>query len=273
MKSATRLSRLLLSALTLGSVSISQAALEQWSILEIFSNADGDVQYVELLSPTDVQSDLPNVLLSSFDRDGNLLGSVPLGSDSLIEATNTSVLFATQSFVDQTGLEADQVIPDNFIPLAGGRLDFAGGISVIAINRGQLPLNGDQSIGFGGQIQPASPRNSAGLSAFVSVPVNASYNLEAGVLNLPVVDVPDVGVANVSFTVDAGSSELTLLESFLFADTIQSTPTSATLSAENVLTIPRLIFDNQVYELQFTLLGDSPVVFGNLMVLSISENQ
>ncbi|MCG8413352.1 MAG: hypothetical protein MI746_03940 [Pseudomonadales bacterium] len=253
--------------------SASRAAVEQWSIFEIFSNADGDVQYIELLSPADVQSDLPNVSLTSFDRDNNLIGSVPLGSDALIESINTSVLFATQAFVDITGLEADQIIPEGFISTAGGLLDFAGGTSVVIITSSQLPLNGDQSIGFGGQIQPASPRNSDGLSAFVSVPVNASYSQDTGVLNLPVVDVPEIGVANVSFTVNADTSELTLLESFLYTDNVQSTATSAMLSSENVLTIPRLLFNNQVYELQLTLLRDSPVVFGDLIVLSVSDSQ
>lgn len=259
-------------ALTLTIAPSLQAAVEQWAIFEAFTNAEGDVQFVELLSPTDVQSDLPSVALSSFDSDGNLIASVLLANDSLLESTNTNVLFATQSFVDNTGLEADQIIPDGFLPTRGGRVEFADGIAFLNLVVGQVPLNGEQSIGFGEIIAFASPTNSERLSATVAEPVNARFDAESGILNLPIVDAGTLGVANVSLQVDLGTSQFTVLEdSYIYAERVQAPSSAAALSTENVLRIPRLEFNGEVYDFEISILQDEPLVFGNINVLSVSD--
>ncbi len=258
--------------LTLACAPSLQAAVEQWAIFEAFTNAEGDVQFVELLSPTDVQSDLPSVALSSFDSEGNLIASVLLENDSLLESTNTNVLFATQSFVDNTGLEADQIIPDGFLPTDGGRVEFADGVAFLNLVVGQVPLNGEQSIGFGEIIAFASPTNSERLTATVAEPVNAMFDGESGVLNLPIVDAGNLGVANVSLQVDLETSRFTVLEdSYIYAERVQAPASASALSADNVLRVPRLEFNGEVYDFEISLLQDEPLVFGNINVLSISD--
>lgn len=251
---------------------ILHAAVEQWAIFEVFSNAEGDVQFIELLSPTDVQSDLPSVALSSFDNNGNLIASVLLESEPLLESSNTNVLFATQTFVDNTGLEADQIIPDGFLSTQGGRVEFADGTTFFNLVVGQLPLNGEQSIGFGGIIALASPTNSERLTAFVSEPVNASFDAESGVLNLPIVDAGELGVANVSLQADLEASRFTVTENtYIYADRVQAPSSAAALSTTNVLRVPRLEFNGEFYDFELTLLQDNPVVFGDPNIISVSS--
>lgn len=268
---AVSVAKTLALSLCLAQTSASQAALDTWTIIEAFSNADGDIQFVELLSPTDIKLDLPGTALDSINYEGEVVASAQLTGSTLLSAINTSVLFATPAFVEATGIEADVELPENFLPIDGGQLNFGMGTSVLNLERGKLPLNGEQSFSFIGGVLPATPRNFSGDSGRLSVPINAAFNADTATLVLPVLDVQGFGLVNVNFAVDPITTQLELKEDFyVFEERVHSTSTTPTLFSDNTLLIPRLPIEGIIYELEATLILDNPIVFGNLNILSIT---
>ena len=161
--------------------SAAPASYHMFRIQEIFSNADGTIQYV--------------VLHESFGADGeNLLGGHPL---TAVEGTTTRtftfpvdlpggscdyymctpaptanryVLIATDGFKALGLINPDYVIPDGFIPMAGS-LDYAG-VDLVAYSL--LPADGQSAIDRTGNVIPNVATNFHGASASV-VAAAANY--------------------------------------------------------------------------------------------------
>lgn len=248
------------------------ATFHLWQISEVFSSADGTVQFVELQTTADGQGLLTGVVLATTNATGGAHSSLQFASDLSGSTANKTVLIATQTFASLTGLTPDYVIADGFLPTAGGAVNFGAGVSVLSYTRNQLPRNGVQSLGADLAAATASPVNFAGLTATLAAPVNASFDTTASILNLPVVDVPGTGVANVSFDVDLQALRFVLRNDFFLYDNgIVAGDKAAQLQSGDILFVPTLPMGTQLYAFKLAILGDNPITFGNPTEIVITD--
>ena len=149
--------------------SSANAAFHMFRIQQLFTNADGSVQFV--------------VLRECCNTDGeHLLGGVPLrtGTSTFIFPSNLpsgdtagrSVLIATQGFANLGLIAPDYIMPTNFLPIGGGSLNYA---NVSQINFGPLPTDGRTALLAGGITAPNLATNFAGQTASVgATPASAA---------------------------------------------------------------------------------------------------
>ena len=255
-----------------GSIKPSIADFDQWGISELFTSADGSIQFIELSTLVANQQDLSGQLLVATNADNQQSSSLVFPNNLSGETANTTVLIATDGFEQLTGLTPDFVIAAGFLPLAGGNLNFAEGAATVDYAAAQMPRNGLQSINGLGEPQIASPRSFAGLLASIQAPVRASIDPENLIMNVPVLDAPGIGIANVSFQVDLGTLGFTLLDNFfLYGPGIIAGEGAAEFQNDSVLVLPALSFSTDVYHLNLSLLSGDPIVFGNPEVISVTN--
>lgn len=100
---------------------------------------------------------------------------------------------------------------------------------------------------------------------------DAAFDGATGVLTLPVVNAPGIGVLRATLSL---SSSDPIQFSLLSADIFGTPPALDAFTVQvqngNTLYIPRVLVGNDYYELNMTLLSSDPFVFGNLEVLSIT---
>jgi len=249
------------------------ASFHLWDFNEIFSNSDGTIQYIELSTSSAAEQELggqtivssgPDVANQQFIFDSDLSGST----------ANRTVLLATQRFSNLTGLTPDYILPDNFIPLAGGTLDFGTGSNILNYSREQLPRNGQQSLSGNGQAQNASPTRFDGLSAEVPVQADpfAIFQPSINVLNVPELNAPGIGIANANFTVNVETLEFGVLDFYLYGTGIVPGDQAAFFNGSS-LYIPALVFNNDVYEINLLPVNDEPITLGNPEILSVAAVQ
>jgi len=248
-----------------------QAGFDQWFIDEIFSSADGSVQFIELGTNVDAQQDLSGQTLSSFDSSGQQQQDFVFSADLSSEFTaNQKVLIATTRFEQLTGLEADFLIEPGFVNTEGGSVSFADGVSMVNYSKDQLPKNGFQSIDGSGNVVMASPRNFFDLAVSVSADLFASFDATQMILTVPVLDAPGIGVGNVRFQVDLNALEFTLLNDFyLYQQGIDAGDDAVQFLNGNTLYIPGLLFGEEIYEANLTIVDAASMTFGNPEVISV----
>jgi len=156
--------------------SSAHAAFHLFRIQQLYTNADGSVQFV--------------VLRECCNTDGeNLLGGVPLRVTEVGETrtftfpTNLpsgdtagrSVLIATQGFANLGLIAPDYIMPTNFLPIGGGSINYAG---VSQLTFGPLPTDGRNALLAGGTVAPNLAVNFAGQTASVSATPPAATAVE-----------------------------------------------------------------------------------------------
>jgi hypothetical protein len=133
------------------------ASFHLYQIVEIYSSADGTVQYIELFEPA-------NSLQGQNFLAGHTVTSTGAASFSIptnLPNTNTAgthVLFATQGFANLGIVTPDYIIPAGFIAVAGGTVNYAG---VDSVTFNALPAGGGAINRSGGSVTPA-PTNFSG---------------------------------------------------------------------------------------------------------------
>ncbi|HVN33970.1 MAG TPA: hypothetical protein VMU96_01805, partial [Casimicrobiaceae bacterium] len=153
-------------ALTLASPA-AFAEFHLFQIEQIFSNADGSVQFVVMHEFTgsngeNLWANNPFVSMhagspnKNFIFPNNLPGSATAGK---------RVLIATQGFAALGIVTPDFVVPNGFLPTAGGTLSYAG---VDSVTFGPLPTDGVTAINRNAQSIPNLATNFAGQSASVT---------------------------------------------------------------------------------------------------------
>ena len=147
-----------------------------WKIDEIYSNADGTVQFIELSNAANGEqfvdgvsiTDTANGVTNTFTIAGNLPGSATAG---------THFLIATQGFANLGIVTPDYIIPAGFVFTGGGTIDYAG---YDTVTYGALPSDGTSSITRVGVVASASPTNFAGATGTVTLPTSTTINGTAG---------------------------------------------------------------------------------------------
>jgi hypothetical protein len=146
---------------------IADATFHTFQITELFSNADGSVQFVRLHEQAGFngQNFLAGITLTSTASTGaNTVYTFPANLPSTATASK-SMLIATQAFANLGLVTPDYILPSGFLSLGGGQLNY-GNVDIIAY--AALPTDGCHSILRGNTQAAATPTSFAGTSATLS---------------------------------------------------------------------------------------------------------
>jgi hypothetical protein len=141
-----------------------QASFHLYQIVQMYSNADGTVQYVELFTGAGGQNFLGGFTLVSSSG-GTTHSTFNIPSSLTGNTANTHVLFATQGFANLGIATPDYIIPAGFLVSTGGSVNYAG---VDSVSFASLPTNGNAIARDGSATTPA-PTNFAGQTGSLSV--------------------------------------------------------------------------------------------------------
>ena len=157
-----------------------QAAFHLWTIREIYSDASGNLQFIELFTTSGseqfvigqqiVVANVGNTVTHSLTVPANLAGST----------ANRALLFGTASLQAAGAPAPDFIIPNGFLFPAGGSISFFGANSG---SYSALPIDGIQSRIWTGGNQVNSPQNYAGQIGTV-VPEPGVVALATGALGV-----------------------------------------------------------------------------------------
>ncbi len=153
---------LLIATLSLGWSHPSWSSFHLWDISEVYSNADGSVQFIELFSASDGQGVLIGRTLVATS-DGTLVAFM-IPSDVSSSTSGKNLLFASAAFPSAPGgIAADFILPDNFFdPDAMNiSIDFAG-VDILNFSSTDIPTDGVLSIDASLKAGINNPVNFAG---------------------------------------------------------------------------------------------------------------
>lgn len=160
--------RKLRARIALGVVSLAvslnaQSAFHLWKINEIYSNADGTVQFIEFTTTFGNQQFVSGQTVTTqgtstqtFTFPGNLPG----------DSANKKFLMGTAAVAAAGGVTPDFIIPNGFLSLTNGTINFAG-FDIVSYT--SLPLGGTLSIDRLGASAANSPTNFAGVQGMVVI--------------------------------------------------------------------------------------------------------
>lgn len=141
---------------------VASASFHLMHVTEVFTNADGTKQFIELEAESDGQTQLSLSQFASQSADGSAI-TVVYNITTNLPALNENEkwLVATAAAQSELGFTADYTIPDNSIILANGRIRFQddGGNIVDALAYGAYT---GSNVGFG---SPAAALPSDGVSS------------------------------------------------------------------------------------------------------------
>lgn len=151
-----------------------QAAFHLWNIREIYTDASGSLQFIELFCPASGQTflDGQQIRVSSGGTTHTFSLSGNLNTDSL----NHALLFATAGAQGAGAPAPNFTLPNGFLFAGGGTISFFGA------NGGTytaLPTDGTLSRTWGDGNAVNSPQNFAGQVGVVAVPEPAVWALAA----------------------------------------------------------------------------------------------
>ena len=142
----------LLICFSLLTLNTGRASFHDWDINEVYSNADGSVQFIELFTSSNGQEFLSGHKITSTGAPDFIFPSnspSPTGGHHLLIATG-----------DINGVAPDYIIPANFLTTGPGTVNFVG---ADLLSYSFLPINGFSSIDGNGDIfASATPTNFSG---------------------------------------------------------------------------------------------------------------
>jgi len=135
-------------------------------INEVYSNADGAVQFIEFVGDDDFQNLWAGHSITSTN--GVNANTYNIASNLPSSATGgKSVLVATQGFANLGIVAPDFIIPSGFLFINGGTVNFPG---MDSVSYSALPTDGTRSLNRDGTTGTNSPTDFAGVTGTVSVP-------------------------------------------------------------------------------------------------------
>jgi hypothetical protein len=156
--------RMCLALALAGVASLAQAEFHNFRIEQIYTNADGSVQFVVLKECCNANGEniLDGKSLRSTSPAGTQTFTFP--NDLPFNTANKRVLVATPGFAALGLIAPDYTMPANFVPIGGGSLNYAG---VSQVSFGPLPTDGTNAILATGAVVPNVATNFVGQSASV----------------------------------------------------------------------------------------------------------
>ena len=152
-----------------------QAAFHLWTMNELYSNADGTVQYLELTALTGSQQFLTGQQLVSTDAHSPATRAFTFPSNLPGDTSGRRMLIATQGFAALGVVTPDYVVPNGFFFAGGGTVNFASSSDVW--NHGVLPAD-NRAIDRAGNAITPSPTNFAGQTGVLTQPAPAAFNVQ-----------------------------------------------------------------------------------------------
>lgn len=153
-----------LAAAAMAFTSSAFAAFHLFTIDELYSNADGSVQFVVMTCGAGCANGenlwAGFARLSSGAQTFTATSNLPSGS-----TLGKKVLIATQGFAALGLVAPDYTIPSGFLPTGGGTITYSGGDS---LTYGSLPTDGTNALYRNGSVMPNVATNFAGASASVT---------------------------------------------------------------------------------------------------------
>jgi hypothetical protein len=176
----------LLLALSAGSA---HATFHLWQITQLYSNADGTVQYVELQAYSSGQQYIAGHAISAtqgstthtFTFNRNLDDDTANMSDGgsiygpMMGTTYKTMLLGTQGFANLNVVPPDFIIPDGFLFTSNAHVDWGGGVTYDTLAYNALPTDGVKALFRSGVSEMNSPMNFDGLSGVISPAVLPNY--------------------------------------------------------------------------------------------------
>ena len=143
-----------------------------WSMSELYSSADGKVQFLELRALTGGQQFMSGHSITVTS--GGSGNSFEFPSDLPGDTSNRTFLIGTQSYTALGVAAPDYIVPDNFFPTSGGTINFGPGADVWTY--GALPNDNTRSLNRDGTTGTNSPKNFAGRTGTVVITTNTQVN-------------------------------------------------------------------------------------------------
>src|SRR6187549_2298690 len=101
-----------------------QAAFHLWTMSEVYSNADGSVQFLELTALASSQQFMAgHRLTTSGSINGSRVFTFP--NDLPGDTSGKTMLIGTQGFAALGVVSPDYIVPNGCFPKEGGTIDFA----------------------------------------------------------------------------------------------------------------------------------------------------
>jgi hypothetical protein len=141
------------------------AFFHRWRITEIYSNAEGTVQYAVLLGLAD-----GNAGVGGHDvraTGGGVTRRFTLPRDLPADSGERRMLIGTQGFAALGGVQPDYIVPNGFLTTPAGTIDWADGSDTW--NYSGLPTDGALALARDGTTRPNAPTNYAGVTAPVKL--------------------------------------------------------------------------------------------------------
>lgn len=145
-----------------------RASFHLWQIDEVFSDASGTVQFIELTTSASGEQFLSGHGITVMQ--GASTHTFNFATDLPGDSANRHFLIATQGFANLGLVTPDYVVPDGFLFLPNATINYAG---FDIVNYASLPTDGTHSIDRSGNVMVNSPTNFAGQSGSVSPPSTA----------------------------------------------------------------------------------------------------
>lgn len=147
------------------------ATFHLWVLSELYSNADGTVQYIELSTLDNDQEFVSGFAISASQGASTHTFTIP--SDLPTGTAGHKFLVGTQGFAGLGIVAPDYIVPNGFLFLPNGSVDFAG---VDSVTYGALPADGVHAIDRNGNSVVNAPTNFAGASGSIALPNQASIS-------------------------------------------------------------------------------------------------
>jgi hypothetical protein len=153
------------------------AAFHLWKVSEIFSDASGTVQFVELETSVGGQQFVAGHTLTISSGNTQKIFTIP--SDLPGDTINKTFLIGSQGFAALNVVAADFVLPNNFLFQTNGSVDFAG---VDRVSYASLSVDGSMSINRSGAPAVNSPKNFSGSTGTIKLnaATQVTVNVETG---------------------------------------------------------------------------------------------
>lgn len=150
------------------------ASFHLWQVDQLYSDASGNVQYLEFFTAFSGQEFLTN---SNFfgglqaSQGGNIHTFLfPANLPATLDHTtqNQKFLIATQGFADLNIVTPDYIVPNGFLFMPGGTITVEGGGD--SLTYAALGANGQKALDRLGNVVATTPTNFAGATGCVSIP-------------------------------------------------------------------------------------------------------
>jgi Ca2+-binding RTX toxin-like protein len=152
-------------------------AFHLYDINELYSNASGTIQFIELTVDNHTGEDRWAGRSITVTQGGTTHSFTFPSNLASTQTANTKVLIATQGFADLGVVTPDFIIPSGFLFLDGGIVDFAG---VDYVVYAALPTDGAMARNVDGTDSVNSPTNFAGSTGTVQGNVIPPNNVITG---------------------------------------------------------------------------------------------